>query len=69
MFLATSAIHREYKLKMTCDEIVQRAVDGVKLAASYCDDIEFSPEDAVRTEHDFPVPGGRSRDRRRRHAP
>jgi 2-isopropylmalate synthase len=53
VFLATSAIHREFKLKMTCDEIVQRAVDGVKRAASYCDDIEFSPEDAVRTEHDF----------------
>ena len=53
VFLATSAIHREFKLKMTCEEIVQRAVDGVKLAASYCDDMEFSPEDAVRTEHDF----------------
>ena len=53
VFLATSAIHREFKLKMTCDEIIQRAVDGVKLAASYCDDVEFSPEDAVRTEHDF----------------
>ena len=53
VFLATSAIHREYKLKMTCEEIIQRAVDGVKLAASYCDDVEFSPEDAVRTEHDF----------------
>ena len=53
VFLATSAIHREFKLKMTCQEIVQRAIDGVKLAASYCDDVEFSPEDAVRTEHDF----------------
>ncbi len=53
VFLATSAIHREYKLKMTCEEIVQRAIDGVKRAASYCDDIEFSPEDAVRTEQDF----------------
>jgi 2-isopropylmalate synthase len=53
VFLATSAIHREFKLRMTCDEIIQRAVEGVTLAASYCDDIEFSPEDAVRTEHDF----------------
>jgi 2-isopropylmalate synthase len=53
VFLATSAIHREHKLKMSCDEIVRRAVEGVKRAASYCDDIEFSPEDAVRTEHDF----------------
>ena len=53
VFLATSAIHREYQLKMTCEEIIQRAVDGVTLAASYCDDVEFSAEDAVRTEHDF----------------
>jgi 2-isopropylmalate synthase len=53
VFLATSAIHREFKLRMSCEEIIQRAVEGVTLAASYCDDIEFSPEDAVRTEHDF----------------
>ncbi|HTN76670.1 MAG TPA: 2-isopropylmalate synthase, partial [Pirellulaceae bacterium] len=53
IFLATSAIHREFKLKMTREEIIKRAVEGVKLAASYCDDIEFSPEDAARTEHDF----------------
>ncbi len=53
VFLATSSIHREFKLKMTCDEIVARAVEGVKRAVGYCDDIEFSPEDAVRTEHDF----------------
>ncbi|QEG43218.1 2-isopropylmalate synthase [Roseimaritima ulvae] len=53
VFLATSAIHREFKLRMTPDEIVQRAVAGVERAASYCDDVEFSPEDACRTEHDF----------------
>ncbi len=53
VFLATSSIHREYKLKMTCDEIVAKAAEGVQRAAGYCDDIEFSPEDAVRTEHDF----------------
>lgn len=53
IFLATSAIHREFKLRMTPDEIVQRAVQGVRRAAGYCDDIEFSPEDACRTEHDF----------------
>ncbi|MCC9599771.1 2-isopropylmalate synthase [Stieleria sp. JC731] len=53
VFLATSAIHREFKLRMTPDEIVHRAVEGVKLARSRCDDIEFSPEDACRTEHDF----------------
>ena len=53
VFLATSAIHREFKLKMTQDEIIARAVAGVRRAASYCDDIEFSPEDAARTELDF----------------
>jgi 2-isopropylmalate synthase len=52
-FLATSAIHREFKLKMGKEEIIQRAVDGVKRAAGYCPDVEFSPEDAARTEVDF----------------
>ena len=53
VFLATSAIHREFKLKMSREEIVARAVAGVSRAAGYCDDVEFSPEDAARTEHDF----------------
>ncbi|QDV65707.1 2-isopropylmalate synthase [Crateriforma conspicua] len=53
VFLATSAIHREFKLRMSPDEIVQRAVTGVRRAAGYCDDVEFSPEDAFRTEPDF----------------
>ena len=53
VFLATSAIHREFKLRMTTDEIVERAVGGVRRAAGYCDDVEFSPEDACRTEYDF----------------
>jgi len=53
VFLATSSIHRQFKLKMTTDEIVERAIAGVRKAASLCDDIEFSPEDAARTEHDF----------------
>ncbi len=53
VFLATSAIHREFKLRMTPEEIIQRAVAGVKRAVSYCDDVEFSPEDAARTELDF----------------
>ena len=53
VFLATSAIHREFKLKMTTEEIIKRAVAGVERAVSYCDDVEFSPEDAARTEHDF----------------
>ena len=53
VFLATSAIHREFKLKMSPDEIIERAVEGVKRAKGYCDNIEFSPEDAARTEIDF----------------
>jgi 2-isopropylmalate synthase len=53
VFLATSAIHRQFKLRMTPDEIVERAVAGVRRAVSYCDDVEFSPEDACRTEYDF----------------
>ncbi|HEX6960580.1 MAG TPA: 2-isopropylmalate synthase, partial [Lacipirellula sp.] len=53
VFLATSAIHREFKLRMTKEEIIQRAVAGVKRARGYCENIEFSPEDAARTEPDF----------------
>ncbi|GIW82123.1 MAG: 2-isopropylmalate synthase [Gemmatales bacterium] len=53
VFLATSAIHREFKLKMAKEEIVRRAVEGVKRAKDYCEDVEFSPEDAARTELDF----------------
>ena len=53
VFLATSAIHREYKLKMTKEDIVRQAVAGVKRAVGYCPDVEFSPEDAARTELDF----------------
>jgi 2-isopropylmalate synthase len=53
VFLATSAIHREFKLRMAKEEIVRRAVEGVKRAKEYVDDVEFSPEDAARTELDF----------------
>lgn len=53
VFLATSAIHREFKLKMDKSQIIERAISSVKLAKEFCDDIEFSPEDAVRTELDF----------------
>src|SRR5690348_17333317 len=53
VFLATSAIHREFKLKMAKEEIVRRAVESVKMARAYTDDVEFSPEDAARTELDF----------------
>ncbi len=53
VFLATSAIHREFKLKMDKPEIIRRAVASVRRAAGYCPDVEFSPEDAARTEIDF----------------
>src|SRR5215467_9444231 len=53
VFLATSAIHREFKLKMAKEEIVRRAVEGVKRARGYVEDVEFSPEDAARTELGF----------------
>ncbi|MCA9300422.1 MAG: 2-isopropylmalate synthase, partial [Phycisphaerales bacterium] len=53
VFLATSAIHREHKLGMARDEIVRRAVEGVRQAREFCEDVEFSPEDAARTEPDF----------------
>src|SRR4051812_20535888 len=53
VFLATSAIHREHKLKMTREQVIERAVQSVQRAKSYCPDVEFSPEDAARTELDF----------------
>src|SRR5436190_13200562 len=53
VFLATSAIHREHKLNMAKEQIVQTAVEGVRFARSLCADVEFSPEDASRTELEF----------------
>src|SRR2546423_890561 len=53
VFLATSKIHREHKLNKARDEILRLAVEGVKQAKGYTDNVEFSPEDASRTEPDF----------------
>jgi 2-isopropylmalate synthase len=53
VFLATSPIHRDFKLKMAKEEIIKRAVDGVKMARDKFDDVEFSTEDAARTELEF----------------
>ena len=53
VFLATSAIHREHKLNMAKDEILKSAVEGVRIARDLCADVEFSPEDASRTELEF----------------
>lgn len=53
VFLATSKIHREFKLKKAQSEILRQAVESIKLAKSFVTDVEFSPEDASRTEPDF----------------
>jgi 2-isopropylmalate synthase len=52
-FVGTSAIHMEKKLRKTNDEVVAMAVHAIKLCRKFCDDVEFSPEDAGRTEIDF----------------
>ena len=52
-FIATSPIHMERKLNMQPDEVVEAAVKAVKRARKYTDDVEFSPEDAGRSEIDF----------------
>ncbi|HTL93094.1 MAG TPA: 2-isopropylmalate synthase [Steroidobacteraceae bacterium] len=53
VFLATSAIHRQYKLNMAEEEILRLAAAGVGRARELCADVEFSPEDASRTELEF----------------
>lgn len=52
-FIATSDIHLKYKLKMTEDQVLERAVAMVKYAKKYCGDVEFSAEDASRTRIEF----------------
>jgi 2-isopropylmalate synthase len=53
VFLATSDIHLHYKLKLTREQCIQQAVEGVRRARAYCADVEFSPEDATRTDLEF----------------
>ncbi len=53
IFLATSEIHRKYKLSKAKEEIISMAVHSIKYAKKFTNDIEFSPEDASRTEPDF----------------
>lgn len=52
-FIATSPIHMEKKLRMAPDQVVEAAITAVKLARQYTDDVEFSAEDAVRSDFDF----------------
>ena len=53
VFLATSDIHMEYKLQMTREQVLQRISEMVAYARSFCEDIEFSAEDASRSEWAF----------------
>ena len=52
-FIATSPIHMEYKLKMTPDQVIKKAIDAVTYAKTFCNDIEFSCEDAGRSDVGF----------------
>jgi 2-isopropylmalate synthase len=52
-FIATSPIHMRYKLRMDPEEVVERVREIVTYARSLCPDVEFSPEDAGRSEPDF----------------
>src|SRR5574340_1301095 len=52
-FLATSDIHLQYKLKKSRAEALQQARDAVRYARTLCDDVEFSPEDATRSDPAF----------------
>jgi 2-isopropylmalate synthase len=52
-FIATSDIHLKYKLKRTREEILEQTAKAVRLAKSLCDDVEFSAEDAGRSDLDY----------------
>jgi 2-isopropylmalate synthase len=53
VFLATSDIHLQYKLRITRDQCLTQAREAIRYAKSLCNDVEFSPEDATRTDPDF----------------
>ena len=55
VFLASSDLHLEYKLKIGRQEALDRTGESVRLARSFVDDVEFSPEDATRSDRDFLV--------------
>jgi 2-isopropylmalate synthase len=52
-FLSTSPLHMKYKLQMTAEQVHQAVIDSVSHARNLCPDVEWSPEDGTRTEHDF----------------
>ena len=53
VFVATSEIHLKHKLNMAKDEVLKAAYNAVKMAKEHCQNVEFSPEDASRTDHEF----------------
>jgi 2-isopropylmalate synthase len=55
VFISTSPIHMERMLRMTPDEVMKAVVEGVRRARGYADDVEFSPQDATRSDPDFVI--------------
>src|SRR5207245_11052678 len=53
VFLATSDIHLQHKLRISRQQCLEQAPDSVRLARTLCDDVEFSPEDSPRTAHEL----------------
>jgi len=53
VFLATSDIHLKYKLRISRQQCLEQAAESVRLARTFCSDVEFSPEDATRTDPEF----------------
>jgi len=52
-FISTSPLHMKFKLQMDPDAVHRAVIDSVSYARNLCDDVEWSPEDGTRTEHDF----------------
>src|SRR5207237_6358051 len=52
-FISTSPLHMKFKLQMEPEQVHQAVIDSVGHARRYTDDVEWSPEDGSRTEHDF----------------
>ena len=52
-FIATSPLHMKYKLQMEPDEVYQHVIDSVSHARNFTDDVDWSPEDGTRSDHDF----------------
>ncbi|HEX2152754.1 MAG TPA: 2-isopropylmalate synthase [Acidimicrobiia bacterium] len=55
VFMSTSPIHMEKMLRMTPDEVMKASVEGVRRARQYTDNVEFSPQDATRSDPDFMI--------------